>query len=190
MAACDNLLTLECDDRVMECTHTKIELSSKDENLRNLAAFAEEGHRLRSDLVLWEEMAQIWPNSIKHDHQMMIAWIFYPAISIYLSGVYDHDQIWEAYGITTPSLPQKEVQQNVGKILDRTASALNETNVTALVFLFPLRIAGARVKTVEQQEKIRALLTQISSSFSVANAISSDLGEVWESAAPKIGVAA
>lgn len=174
----------------MEYTHSKIESSSKDESQRNLAALAQEGHRLRSDLGLWEEMAQIWPNSIKHDHQMMIAWIFYPAISIYLSGVYDYDQIWEAYGITTPSLPQKEVQQNVSKILDRTASALNETNVTALVFLFPLRIAGARVKRFEQQEKIRALLTQISRSFSVANAISSDLGGVWESAAPRIGVAA
>jgi hypothetical protein len=144
-----------------------------------LGAFAEEGQRLRSDLSLWEDMAQIWPISSTADHQMTVAWIFYSAISIYLSGVYDYDQIWETYHITTPSLPQIEIQQHVTRILDNTSLALNETNVTALVFLFPLRIAGARVKTYEQQKQIRALLTQISCSFKVANAISSNLGEVW-----------
>ncbi|KAK5063030.1 hypothetical protein LTR84_005106 [Exophiala bonariae] len=183
-----DIMTLASDlcVRVMEYTHSNGKSSSEDEILRTLATFAEEGHRLRSDLYSWEEMAQIWPSSTKYNHQMMIAWVFYPAISIYLSGIYDYDRIWEASGITTPGLPRTEVQQNVGKILDRTALALKGTNVTALVFLFPLRIAGARVTTVEEQENIRTLLAQISCSFSVANAISSDLGEVWADPVPRL----
>lgn len=152
-----------------------------DITVRALVTFAEEGHQLRSDLSLWEEMALIWPISSTTDHQMMIAWIFHSAISIYLSGVYDYDQIWETHHVTTPTLPQIEIQQHVSRILDNTSLALKETNVTPLVFLFPLRIAGARVKTSEQRKQIRALLTQISCSFRVANAISSNLGEVWAS---------
>ncbi|KEF57370.1 uncharacterized protein A1O9_05287 [Exophiala aquamarina CBS 119918] len=124
-------------------------------------------------------MAQLWPASHKADHQMTIAWIFHSAISIYLSGVYDYDQIWNKWHITTPSLCQVEVDEYVSKILEGTSLALQETNVTALVFLFPLRIAGARSKTIRQQKQIRYLLAQISSSFRVANAISSDLGAVW-----------
>lgn len=127
---------------------------------------------------------------------MMIAWIFYPAISIYLSGIYDYDPTtWSLSHndnnniITTavPVLSQDEIQANVNHILDRTAVALEHTNVTPLVFLFPLRIAGARSTTTtttttsadQQQRRIRALLAHISCSFSVANAISSDLGQVW-----------
>lgn len=193
----------------MAYTHSDVEKegfsSKEDDNLRTLKAFAEEGQRLRCDLILWEEMAQLWPTSTssmtttKQDHQMMIAWIFYPAISIYLSGIYDYDPTtWSLSHnnnnpiiTTVPVLPQDEIQANVNHILDRTAVALRHTNVTPLVFLFPLRIAGARSTTTsttstltsasadQQQRRIRALLAHISCSFSVANAISSDLGQVW-----------
>lgn len=128
---------------------------------------------------MWEDMAQLWPTSSKKDHQMTVAWIFHSAISIYLSGVYDYDQIWSIYHIATPGLPQVEIEKHVSKILECTSFALEDTNVTALVFLFPLRIAGARATTIGQREQIRSLLAQISCNFRVADAIASDLAAIW-----------
>jgi len=114
---------------------------------------------------------------------MTVAWIFHSAISIYLSGVYDYDHIWNTYDIKTPILSQFQIESHANKILENISLALEETNVTPLVFLFPLRIAGARAKTDAQQKQIRLLLARISRSFRVANAISSDLGGVWASRA-------
>lgn len=151
----------------------------QNEDVGNLVSFAEEGFQLRSTLSAWEAMAQQYHTSSPADYQMTIAWVFYAAISIYLSGTYDYSHLWETYGVPTPILAQPEIQQHVNTILDITSVSLKETNVTGLLFLFPLRIAGARALTIEQRMRIHALLGEITRSFRAACAFTSDLGELW-----------
>lgn len=133
-----------------------------------------------SQLSSWNLMAQQWPLPFPDDHQMDIAWIFYPAISIYLSGIYDYNPVWKEH-FTPPSLEPAEIQTHVNSILSRTAIALEKTNITSLLFLFPLRIAGARARTAQQQSEIQALLSRIQGDFKVASAFSSELSKLWGS---------
>jgi Fungal specific transcription factor domain len=121
---------------------------------------------------------------------MTIAWVFYSAISIYLSGTYDYSRLWNSYGIPTPILGQTEIQQDVNNILHTTSHALKQTNVTGLLFLFPLSIAGARAVTIEQRKRIHALLAEITGNFRAANAFTSDLQELWANPESKCNVTA
>jgi hypothetical protein len=135
-------------------------------------------------------MAHQWHSSLPIDYQMTIAWVFYSAISIYLSGTYDYSRLWNSYGIRTPILGQSEIQQDVNNILHTTSLALKQTNVTGLLFLFPLRIAGARALTIEQRTRIYALLEEITGNFRAANAFTSDLQELWANPESKCNVTA
>lgn len=110
---------------------------------------------------------------------MTISWTFYSAISIYHSGIYDYSALWKQHHVTTPALNQHEIEQHVNTILDRTSEALHKTNLTGLIFLFPLRIAGARAAEFEQRIRIDALLTEIAHNFEAARAFTSDLNELW-----------
>ena len=116
---------------------------------------------------------------------MTIAWTFYSAISIYLSGIYDYSPLWVVYDIPTPIIAQSEIQQHVNAILDITSLALKQMTVTSLLFLFPLRIAGARAYTIDQRMRIHALLAEITSDFRAASAFTSDLEELWANPASK-----
>ena len=158
--------------------------------MTTLILLAEEGFQLRSKLSAWKDMASQWSLSSPIDHQMTIAWVFYSAISIYLSGTYDYSRLWSKYGILTPTLEQSEIQQHVNNILQTTLYALKQTNVSGLLFLFPLRIAGARGVTIEQRSQIHALLAEITNSFKAANAFTSDLEELWANPESKCNVTA
>jgi hypothetical protein len=59
--------------------------------------------------------------------------------------------------------------------------ALKTTNLAGILFFFPLRVAGARARSVGQRSIILDLLGHISSrSFVVADAFVSDLKSLWE----------
>ena len=149
--------------------------------MTKLQAYVDEGQILRSHLSSWQLIAQQWPSTSSADHQMDIAWIFYSAISIYLSGIYDYEPIWKNH-FAPPSLQPTQVQDHVDSILSVTSAALDQTNITPLLFLFPLRIAGARTRTVQQQMEIKALLSRIKNDFRIASAFSSELDNLWGSA--------
>lgn len=150
-----------------------------------LRSLADEGLQLRSSLYAWAEMARHWQASLATDNQMLIAWVFYAAISIYLSGTFDYSEAWTERGISTAALDQLEIQQHVKNILNTTAVSIQETNTSGLIFLFPLRIAGARAITAGERVQIRSLLTDITHRFRAANAFISDLDVMWANAASK-----
>ena len=124
-------------------------------------------------------MAHEWTPPTQNDQQMTIAWIFFAAISIYLSGIYDYCPIWVDNGISTPSLGPMEVRQHVASILDITSSAVERQNLASLLFLFPLRIAGARASHSEQKLQIQGLLLKIAGPYRAANAFLADLEDLW-----------
>ncbi|KAK8001216.1 hypothetical protein PG991_013438, partial [Apiospora marii] len=113
---------------------------------------AAEGLRLRLLLDLWRAGNPCLPlrdsphpyNPAKSDLtlEFLLSNVFFAAISIYLSGVFDYEMIhWQRWGIAVPTITEVELQVHLGQILSITSVALHETSLSPLLFLFPLRIA-------------------------------------------------
>jgi hypothetical protein len=145
---------------------------------------AEEGLRLQSALSDWETSALGWSATSKpmtNDLQMMLATIYHHAISIYLSGTFDYFPFWDESHIPTPTLSSSQIQAHVKAILGMVAIALKETNLAGILFLFPLRVAGARAQSLEHRLEIARMLGDITRrGFVVADAFTVDLTELWE----------
>lgn len=117
----------------------------------------------------------------EENDSMILSRIFCAAISIYLSGIFDYEIThWHNIGLIPPTLDEETVQMHTNAILGLSNLALDTTNLSPLLFLFPLRIAGARSRTRWQRDWVTRLVTRIGSGFAVAAAISTELSHVWE----------
>ncbi|KAL9119102.1 MAG: hypothetical protein Q9187_004340 [Circinaria calcarea] len=85
----------------------------------------------------------------KPDFRLSLAFIYYNAILIYLSGTYDYHIHWDM--LDAPILAKSVIKSHVKAIVEMTKSALESTNLAGILFLVPLRIAGARAQSVEQK---------------------------------------
>ncbi|UKZ64928.1 uncharacterized protein TrAtP1_006133 [Trichoderma atroviride] len=120
-------------------------------------------------------------NMAEENDGMLLARVFFAAISIYLSGIFDYEITnWHNIGLIPPTLDEETVQMHTNTILGLSNLALDTTNLSPLLFLFPLRIAGARSRTRWQRDWVAKLVTRIGSGFAVAAAISTELSHVWE----------
>lgn len=122
---------------------------------------------------------------------MELALIYYHAISIYLSGIFDyHSVIYRSFDLSIPILLSSDVDQHVNSLLGRVKVALCHTHLSGLLFLFPLRVAGARAFTQAHQQKVKDLLKLISAQgIAVSQAFIDDLAWVWEGRRQKHGAA-
>ncbi|PTB65830.1 hypothetical protein BBK36DRAFT_1120589 [Trichoderma citrinoviride] len=121
------------------------------------------------------------PSLDSEDASMLLSRIFFAAISIYLSGIFDYEiPHWHRVGLVPPTLEQATIQTHTNTILGLSNLALDTTNLSPLLFLFPLRIAGARSRTQWQRDWIMKLIGRIGSGFAVASAISAQLSHVWQ----------
>jgi hypothetical protein len=133
-----------------------------------------QGHHLRTRLEKWHDRNQP-PSST--DQWLLLATIYYHAISIYLSGIFDYRSQFDH--LHPPSLPLEVVQAHVINILANIEVAL-QTNLAAICFFFPLRVAGARVWLKEQKMLILSFLGDISRrAYIVADAFILDLNTLW-----------
>jgi hypothetical protein len=112
------------------------------------------------------------------DSWTILAETYYNAISIYLSGIFDYRPQFDQ--ITSPTLSSSQIQIHADSILSKTEHALRTTRLVGILFFFPLRVAGARAKTLKQRSAILGMLGDISKrSFVVADAFIVDLHTVW-----------
>ena len=112
--------------------------------------------------------------------ETLLSNVFFAAISIYLSGIFDYEIIyWQSRDISVTCIPEDKVQEHLNSILTLTEVSLQTTTLSPLLFLFPLRIAGARSYEQWQRERVLLLLEQISQSFTVAQIFKTELGQVW-----------
>ena len=149
------------------------------EYVLQLQCFAADGFGLRLQLL---DLATIIFRPQPEDYddeQTILAQIYYFATSIYLSGVYDYDCIWQEYSIPTPILSRPLIEEYGLRILEHCASAVHSSNISQLLLLVPLRIAAARCNTQEQQRQIQDLLLKIQASFAVAFAFRAEVGDLW-----------
>ncbi|KAL6230302.1 hypothetical protein BDW75DRAFT_248787 [Aspergillus navahoensis] len=147
----------------------------------HLLELAGEGFAVRSALADWYGNFQKWSadtGTPEHDPHSILATTYFHAISIYLSGIFDYRPQFNK--LLTPTIVQAVVQNHVDAILRTTEMALKTTNLAAVLFFFPLRVAGARVTTARETESIGAMLQEISTrGFVVADAFTADLRSLW-----------
>jgi hypothetical protein len=153
--------------------------NAPEEELLHLAS---EGIDLRTALSRWLEIFKAWQtldSTKEDDSRSKFANVYFHAISIYLSGHFDYR--YQFNHILSASLPSKEIDVHVREILQHTEEALKTTRLAGILFLFPLRVAGARARTAVQRLRILEMLDGISDkSFVVAHAFSEDLKDLWK----------
>ncbi len=116
------------------------------------------------------------------DECSLLTRLFWAAISIYLSGEFDYEMHhWTRFGLAVPTFDAETVHGHVATILALTEHALERSSLSPLLFLFPLRIAGARSVWAGRNQRARVLriLDAISERFAVGHAIREGLTDAW-----------
>ncbi|KAF2832495.1 hypothetical protein CC86DRAFT_281065 [Ophiobolus disseminans] len=132
----------------------------------------------------WERHVQTNRSQLKTpsrpDTELLIAQVYYHAISIYLSGTFDYHMHWAgSNGPDAPMLSRSQIDQHVSKIL-LLSHALLILGVSGILLFFPLRVAGARATDDHARNEIMGLLqTTVVRGFVVAEAFQVDLSELW-----------
>lgn len=143
---------------------------------------AVDGLIIRSALDDWYINFNRWSMeyaTVEQNAQSILSMVYFHGISIYLSGTFDYFPQFN--DLVTASIPQALIQKHVDMILEKTETALKTTNLSPVLLFFPLRVAGARVTTVQETESILNMLQDISErSFPVAHAFTEDLTSLWE----------
>ena len=94
-------------------------------------------------------------------------------MQIYLSGLSDYQVIPDE--IANLSLPEEEIQHHTQSIISKCGKALDECQVSAVLLLLPLRVAGNRCRSAEGCAEILRLLGRIEGGFGVAGAFRGEL---------------
>lgn len=162
------------------------------ERRAHVQALADEGLILQSTLIEWRMYAKIWQMSSQvqgdssvsvqsQNTELVIAYLYYHAISIYLSGTYDYHTHWTQPGTpTSPILPRDQIEEHVAEILSFSQELLSRGLAGVLLF-FPLRVAGARARRNQEREYIIRLLSEtVTRGFIVAEAFEVDLRDLWQ----------
>lgn len=161
------------------------------EEARHLAA---KGWALREALTAWNKTYMDHETTDSHnvlpdEDSTWLAQLFYAAISIYLSGTFDWDMMhWSRWPeVSIPRLDATVIEKHGLAILEITEMALDRTSVSPLLFLFPLRVAGARLSRFPGQcARVLGPLGQIASGYAVAHVMTAELAKTWET--NKIGL--
>ncbi|KAH8593573.1 hypothetical protein B0O99DRAFT_596081 [Bisporella sp. PMI_857] len=141
------------------------------------------GNLLQADLYRWSSIVSCLDlGNPLIDSQILIARIYYHATSIFLSGIFDYRPCYSSLQVQTPSLSQSEIDVHVDGILGLASLALNSTYLSGVLFFYPLRVAGARVKNDNDKQSLLRMLERITSrNFVVAGAFVADLEKLWAS---------
>jgi hypothetical protein len=97
-------------------------------------------------------------------------------MSIYLSGLSDYQVLPEAANL---SLNEDEIQHHAKNIISRCGKALDAGQVSAVLLLLPLRVAGNRCRTLDGCGEILRMLKRIEGGFGVARAFKGELMGIW-----------
>ena len=166
-------------------------LYDKEQSIEMMRCLAEEGFILQARLEKWLQETQLWeiasrkdnmdPASGTHlDAELMVSYVYYHAISIYLSGTFDYHKQWTGpNGPSAPILTPKDVEWHVNRVLGLSRCLL-ACGVAGIFLFFPLRVAGARAVDTLVREDILSLFRLTSQrGFVVSEALVGDLLELW-----------
>ncbi|KAJ5210079.1 Protein of unknown function DUF3468 [Penicillium cf. griseofulvum] len=144
----------------------------------SLAMIGAEGLNVQESIYHWHttmllQMGQDGPSEYSN-----LALLYYHALLIFLSGNYDYFPYWD--NIPAPVLSPAEISEHLSSILYLSGEVLRHSKIPGVMLFFPVTVAGARARKVDQQSKILNLLDLVfSKGFVVASKIRGDLLERW-----------
>ena len=133
-----------------------------------------EGQELHSKLVAFASSLHVRMSA----QDISVAWMYYHALSIYLSGVFDYT-LSEVCAI--PSLRDDEITVHLDGILKRSDEALQQSQTSRVFLLLPLRIAGNRCSNWKQCQEVLSRIDVLRDQFAVATAFRTELLHIWSS---------
>lgn len=132
------------------------------------------GQDLHSELLAFATVLR----SSTQAHDISVAWMYYHALSIYLSGIFDYT----LSGVcTVPFSREAEITTHLEGILKRSDEALQQSQVSQVFLLLPLRIAGNRCSNSKQCQEVLKRLDILQGQFAVATAFRGELLQMWSS---------
>lgn len=152
------------------------EFAIDDKSPSTIHELAHVGQDLRSQLAALKSMLAV---STEVD-EIHVAWMYYHAISIYLSGIFDYILCSVRTGPGL-SLQDDEVAIHREGILRFSSKALQQSQVSRVFLLLPLRIAGNRCSTTEQCREVFNRICALENEFAVAKAFKAELMQIWSS---------
>ncbi|CAI7616696.1 unnamed protein product [Penicillium discolor] len=144
----------------------------------SVALIAAEGLHVQETIYNWHtkallQLVQDGPNPYSN-----LALLYYHALLIFVSGNYDYFRYWD--NIAAPVLSHAEISEHLTTMVYLSGEVLCHSNIPGVMLLFPLTVAGARARRVDQRLEILNLLNQIfCKGFVVANKIRDNLLERW-----------
>lgn len=144
----------------------------------SVALIAAEGLDVQETIYTWHtktllQLVQDGPNQYSN-----LALLYYHALLIFLSGNYDYFPYWDK--IPAPVLSPVEITEHLTTMLYLSGEVLHHSKIPGVMLLFPIAVAGARARRVDQKSEILNLLNEIfCRGFVVANRIRDNLLERW-----------
>ncbi|KAJ5152641.1 uncharacterized protein N7482_009119 [Penicillium canariense] len=143
-----------------------------------VALVAAEGLNLQETIYNWHTRTLLQLVQDGPDQNLNLALLYYHALLIFLSGNYDYFPYWD--NIPAPVLTPAEVCEHLSTILYLSAEVLRHSKIPGVMLFFPVTVAGARARTIDQRFEILNLLDLVfSKGFVVANKIRDNLLERW-----------
>ena len=133
-----------------------------------------EGEELHSQLADFASALHVGRSA----QDISVAWMYYHALSIYLSGVFDYT-LSEVCAI--PSLRDDEITVHLEGILKRSDEAVQQSQTSRVFLLLPLRIAGNRCSNWNQCQEVLNRIDVLRDQFAVATAFRTELLQIWSS---------
>ncbi|XEU97497.1 hypothetical protein FSHL1_002783 [Fusarium sambucinum] len=137
---------------------------------------AGEGRMYQQRLREWHDRT-LTPEDCLDFHDKLKLTVYH-ALQLFICMNYTFYTFWDEESI--PRLTTNEVEVHVSAIITHVGDILDHSNISSLLLLFPLRMAGANTSNSLEKDQIIKFLNGISQKgFLVSNRIVVDLEEVW-----------
>ncbi|KAL2819214.1 hypothetical protein BJX63DRAFT_31696 [Aspergillus granulosus] len=100
------------------------------------------------------------------------------ALLVFLSNNYNYYQFW--HDVPAPRLSQEELSDHVESILQQADHVLKASDVSSVLLLFPLRVAGTHAENGIRARILGLLDCVFARGFVVSRRIKDDLHEYWD----------
>ncbi|KAL3480963.1 hypothetical protein BJX99DRAFT_272178 [Aspergillus californicus] len=137
-----------------------------------------EGLEIQSSIYLWHEKAILQLESEQTvDSLFHLALACYHSLLVFLSNTYNYYRFW--HNTAAPRLSHEEIKQHVESIILHADNILKVSEVSSVLLLSPLRVAGTHAESGTRTRILRLLDGVFAQGFVVSSRIKEDLNEYW-----------
>ncbi|KAJ0419179.1 hypothetical protein BJY00DRAFT_314248 [Aspergillus carlsbadensis] len=137
-----------------------------------------EGLAIQSSIYAWhdEAMLKLQPGDNKHS-VLHLALACYHTLLVFLSNNYNYYQFW--HDTPAPRLSRNDINHHVESILQHADHILKASDISTVLLLFPLRVAGTHAESGTRFRILGLLDAIFARGFVVSSRIKDDLHEYW-----------